>query len=101
MNCKEMIDLFQQCGGIMYCGYTNKQCKVLNTNLKCNIETEEDKHALDRLVWSNMHNNRVTFGKGTLLTVMHQPLIEIDQIHRFQEPGATYMEVNLLNDDKH
>ena len=41
MNCKEFIELFNKVGGILYCDYNKNKAYVVNTNLKCNITSND------------------------------------------------------------
>lgn len=44
MNCVELIELFNKIGGILYCDYNKNKVWVHNTNLECNIKTENYKN---------------------------------------------------------
>lgn len=88
MDCKFVIDTFMKCGGKMYCNYENSQCIVLNTNLKCTIQTEEDKYNLDRFLWSQMYKNTVQ--------VIDKDTKEINCIHRFQDLNAKAIIIDTL-----
>lgn len=43
-DCKELIGLFEKVGGILICDYNNKIVKVNNTNLYCNIKSNDYKN---------------------------------------------------------
>lgn len=88
MNCKEVFDLFEKCGGKLICNYQTKQCIVPGTNLKCVVNSKSDRDELDWLLWKN---SSVTFG-------IKNDGINIDNnIHRFQQKDHKGIVVNLLN----
>ena len=90
MDCETMINIFNQCGGIMYCNYTNKQCVVKSTNLKCIISNNTDSQALDKLLWEQMIQNNVTINEKSKND-------QISIIHRFQDLQAKSIIVNTLD----
>lgn len=88
MNCKEVFDIFEKCGGKLICNYQTKQCIVPGTNLKCTIESKKDSEELDWLLWKN---SPVTYG-------IKNDGNKIDKnIHRYQQEGDKGIIVNLLD----
>ena len=81
MDCKTMISIFNKCGGVMYCNYTNKKCIVKGTNLECTLSNNSDSIALDNLLWDQMIHNNITINEKTLSD-------NIPIIHRFQDLRA-------------
>ena len=87
MNCKEVFDLFEKCGGKMICNYQSKQCVVQGTNLKCTIKNSNDSEELDWLVWKN---SPVTSG-------INNNGLKIDNnIHRYQDNKHKGIVIDLL-----
>lgn len=87
MNCKEVFDLFEKCGGKMICNYRTKQCVVQQTNLKCTINNKKDSEELDWLIWKNTAN--VSGVKNNSLKIENN-------IHRFQSNDYKGIVIDLL-----
>jgi len=85
-----MINIFKQCGGVMYCNYENKQCIVKGTNLKCTLSNNADSHALDKLLWDQMINKSITTNKKS-----NEDQIPI--VHRFQDLYAKSVIIDTLD----
>lgn len=87
MNCKDVFDLFEKCGGKIVCNYQSKQCVVQGTNLTCTIKSAKDSDELDWLVWKNSAR---TFG-------IDNNGIKIDNnIHRYQNSKHKGIIIDLL-----
>ena len=89
MDCKDMIELFNKCGGLLYCDYVSNRCTVLHTNLKCSIKSNDDSLAIDRLLWQHMNENNVSLNKKDSTE-------KITKYHRFQNPDARSFTINTL-----
>lgn len=89
MDCREVVETFNKCGGIFYCDYVSNKCTVLGTNLKCSIKTPEDALAINRLLWSQMHLDNLTINKKDKTE-------KIPVYHRFQNVEARSIEIDTL-----
>lgn len=87
MNCKEVFNLFEKCGGKLICNYQTKQCVVPGTNLKCVVESKSDKNELEWLIWKN---TSATFG------IKNDGVKINNNVHRYQQEGDKGIVVNLL-----
>ena len=65
MNCKEFIELFNKIGGILYCDYNKNKAYVVNTNLKCNITSNDyDDFTNWKKSYSNEEHRKYLLDKG-------------------------------------
>ena len=88
MDCKEVFETFEKCGGKLICNYKTKQCFVPNTNLECTIKNNKDSEELDWMLWK--HRN-TTFG-------IPRNGIKVDEnIHRYQNSNIKGFVIDLLN----
>ena len=87
MDCRQLISLFNKCGGKLHVDYKSKKISFLNTNLTCTVKNINDTDELDFLLWNSIdtYNVTTTFGNDNY-----------EKIHRNQEPNASTLIINTL-----
>jgi hypothetical protein len=90
MNCSEMFNIFEMCGGKLVCNYENKICTVKNTNLKCTIQSKADSEELDWLLWKHQDKKYVS---GIIANKT------VNKVHRYQNPKHSSIIINTLKEN--